>query len=137
MNNFKVNYYKLQNLYQIKYYKFIILIFILLSMLIFISCFMTTYHKVSFPGIFNNGILNIKINKKLSDILKNKHNLKFNNKKTTYEILSYGDYEIVDNEIYQEVSLAIEEKFINNEVGIVELYYDKEKVVEYILKLFK
>jgi len=137
MEYFRINYNKLQNLSQKKYYIVIIIVFLSLLLLISISCVIDTYEKFSVYGVYNNNILKIKINNKLSDTLKNNQYIKFNEQKTTYKILSFGEYEIIDNEIYQEVNLAIDDNFINNEVGLVELYYDKKKIIKYILELFK
>lgn len=137
MEYFKINYYKLQNLSQLNFYKIIIFIILNLLILLIMGYFMSTYDKVSFSAIYNNNILTIKINNKLSDTLKNNKYIVFNDVKTKYKILEYGEYEIIGNEIYQEVNLSVDKEFINNEVGIVELYYDKQKIIKYIFELFK
>lgn len=137
MEYFKINYNKLQNLHQIKFYIVIIIIIVILMFLIVTACFMSTTKKISLYGYYNEGVLKVKINNKLSDILKNNKTLEFNNHKISYKELSYGEYEILENEIYQEVDIAIEKKFLNNEIGTVEIHYDKQKVIKYIFDLFK
>lgn len=137
MKYFKVNYYKLQNLSQVNYCIIVIIIIFIFFILLLIASFTFVSNKTSFYGIYYDNILKIKINNKLSDTLKDNQYIIFNDKKTKYEILEYGAYEIINNEIYQEVSLTIEEDFINNEVGLVELYYDKKRVIKYIFELFK
>lgn len=137
MKYFKINYNKLQNLSQIKYYIVVLIILMLLVLLIIISCFVSVYQNVSFYGVYNENVLKIKINNKLSDTLKNNQYIEFNGKKTTYKILNFREYEIIDNEIYQYVDLIIDGNFYNNEVGLVILRYDKKKIINYILKLFK
>lgn len=137
MEYFKINYHRLQNLSQVSFYKIIFVFLSSLALLLILSCFIGAYHKISFPGIYNDNILRIKVNNKLSDKLKKNQYIEFNNKKTSYKIVEFGEYEIIDEEIYQEIALTIDETFIDNEVGIVELYYDKEKIIKHILELFK
>ncbi|MBE6156518.1 MAG: hypothetical protein E7161_02110 [Firmicutes bacterium] len=137
MKSYKINYHRLQNLFQIKYYIVVIIIVCLLTFLIIISCFINVYQISSFYGIYNDNVLKIKINNKLSDILKNNQYIEYNNQKTTYKILQFGEYEIINNEIYQEVDMTIDGNFVNNEVGLVKFYYNKQKIIEYILELFK
>lgn len=137
MEYFKINYDRLENLKQKKFYIFVMLIVIILLTLLIIACFIKIPSKVKFSGIYYDNILTIKINTKLSDDLKNNKYIIFNDQKTKYKIESYQETEIIDNEIYQEINLTIEKKFKNNEVGIVELHYDKQKLIEYIFDLFK
>lgn len=137
MEYFKINYHRLQNLSQVSFYKIIFVFLSSLALLLILSCFISAYHKISFPGFYNDNILRIKVNNKLSDKLKENQYIEFNNKKTSYKIVEFGEYEIIDEEIYQEIALTIDETFIDNEVGIVELYYDKEKIIKHILELFK
>lgn len=140
MKYFRINYDRLKNLEQINFYKIIIIIVINLIILLIVACNLSVYHKISFYGIYNDNILIIKINNKLSDIIKNNQYIKFNNKKTKYEIDTlngFGEYEIIDNEIYQIINLKVDTKFNNNEVGLVELYYNKQKIIKYIFESFK
>jgi len=124
-------------MHEIKYYKFIIFIIIISIVLIIVSLFTYTSKQISFYGIYNDKNIHIKFNTKLSDKIKNNEYLKFNNIKTKYSILEFGDYEIIDNEIYQNIILTVDNDFINNEVGLIELSYDNEKTINYILDLFK
>jgi len=137
MSYFKINYDKIKNLNQKKYYIFIGILISIILLIILISFFININKKLTFYGICNDNILTLKINSKLSDNFKNNSHIKFNNKKLKYTILNYGKYEIIDNEIYQEINLTIENKLIDNEVGKVELYYNKEKLIKFIFKLFK
>lgn len=137
MEYFRINYHKLQNLSQVSFYKIIFVFISGLALLLILSCFISAYHKISFLGIYNDNILRIKINNKLSDKLKNNQYIKFKSKRTSYKIVEFGEYEILGEEIYQELALTIDETFIDNEVGIVEIYYDKEKIIKHILELFK
>jgi len=137
MSYFKINYDKLKNLNQTKYHIFIGILISIILLIILISFFININKKITLYGICNDNILTLKINSKLSDNFKNNSHIKFNNKKLKYTILNYGKYEIIDNEIYQEINLTIENKLIDNEVGKVELYYNKEKLIKFIFKLFK
>lgn len=137
MNYFKINYNRLENLSQINFYKLVFSLIIIIIVLIFISCIMYTYNSINLYGYYNEGILHIKINNKLSDKIKKEKYLMFNNLKTSYKIESFGEYEFIDNEIYQNLSLKLEENFKNNEVGTVKINYDKKRVIKYVLDLFK
>ena len=133
---YAVNYDKLQNLKQIKYYLFILGIIFLILFFIIFSLFINVNRKVSYYGVFNNGMLNIKINIELSDEIKKNHILKYNNENYRYEIQEFGDIEIVDNKIMQDVKLNVEGNNYSNEVGLITFNYHKQKLCKYILELF-
>lgn len=136
MEFFKINYSKLENLPQLKFYKLIIFILSLFVILIILACNIEIYEKSKCYGIYSNNILTININNKLSDKLKSSKYIIFNNKKMNFKINSYGNYEIIDNEIYQEIELVVDNNFYDNEVGLVEFYYDKKSVFKFVLDLF-
>lgn len=137
MDYFRINYNRLENLKQINFYKVISAIILSLTILVVLACFIKISNKETFSGIYQEGKLTIKINTKLSDTLKNNKYVFFNDEKVRYKVQSFGEIEIIDNEIYQEATLTIDKKFVNNEVGLVELYYDKQKLIKYIFELFK
>ncbi len=137
MNYFKINYNRLENLPQINFYKFVFSVIVIFIIMIFISYVMNTYKTINLYGYYNDGILHIKINNILSDKIKSEDHLYFNNQKTFYEVSSFGEYEIINNEIYQAVNLKLKDNFINNEVGVVKIKYDKKRILNYILDLFK
>lgn len=136
MDYFKINYDKLQNMPQINYYRIVIIISLLFISLIIVSSFVKIYQKDICYGIYNNNILKLKINSELSDNIKKSEYITFNNEKTKFKIQNYGDYEIIDNFIFQEIYLIIDDKFYHNEVGKVELYYDRQSILKIILDLF-
>ena len=137
MDYFKINYNKLENLRQINYYKFIIGMLIIIFVLFILGLKINTYHKLQTYGIYSNNSLQIKIESRLSDEMKNSEYIVFNDKKTKFKIFEYGNYEIINNNIYQEITIIMDEKFYNNEIGLVEFYYGKESIFNYILDLFK
>lgn len=137
MKYFKINYCKLQNLTQINYYLVVFVIIILMFILLLVASLTTISIKEDFYGIYVDNVLNIKINVKLSDKFKSKEHIIFNNKKTKYKVVEFNEFEIVNNEIYQNITLTLDEEFKNNEVGLVELYYDKKSILKYIFELFK
>lgn len=137
MDYFKINYNKLENLYQINFYKLVFVIFIFLIILFVMTFFIKVDKKWECYGIINDNILKIKINNELSDSLKSLEYIRFNDKNINFKINSFGNYEIVNNEIYQEIELIIDEKFYDNEIGLVEFYYDRGILFKYILDLFK
>ena len=130
MDYFKINYNKLENLRQINYYKFIIGMLIIIFVLFILGLKINTYHKLQTYGIYSNNSLQIKIESRLSDEMKNSEYIVFNDKKTKLK-------EIINNNIYQEITIIMDEKFYNNEIGLVEFYYGKESIFNYILDLFK
>ena len=137
MDYFRINYKKLENLHQIHYFVFVGIIFILFTILLLISYFKYTYKLETFYGMYSDNVLKFKINTKLSDILKNNKKIIFNDKEVSYKLVSFEDYEIIDNEVYQTVKLELDGWFLNNEVGLIKLYYDKQKIITYIFDLFK
>ena len=54
-----------------------------------------------------------------------------------YKIDSFGTYRIVDDNIFEEVNLIVDRYVYENEVGKVTILYDKQKIIKYILDLFK
>jgi len=134
MDYYKINYNKLENLKQIKFHFILIFIIILMSFLIILALNMQTYKKITTYGICKDNILQININSRLSDKLKVSNYIIFNNKKTNFEIKEYKEYELIDNKIYQNIEIIVDENFYHNEVGLVEFYYDKKK---YIFSCFR
>ena len=120
MKYYQINYDKLKKLKQINYFIVIFIIILLISFLIILSGLISINKKITCYGIMNNGLLTIEIENSLSDKIKANNTLKFNDQKMSYQVISYGDYRIVDNE-----------------VGEVNIYYGKQKIIAYILDLFK
>ena len=137
MEFFKINYNKLEHMPEIKYYKFILLLIGIFVIIFFITLKIEIFKKFQCYGIFYDNILTLNINSELSDNLNISEYIVFKNNKLNFEISEYGSYEIINNMIYQEVKLIVDENFYDNEVGIVEFYYDKKSVFKYILDLFK
>lgn len=137
MDYYKINYEKLQRLYQIK---FIIIVIFIIFLFIILALYSLTFKidkVISCYGIAEDNKLKIKIESELSDTLKNGNKLSFNGTFTTYWISEFSSYDIVDNIVFEEVYLTVDKKFYDNEVGIVELHYGKQKLLTYILELFE
>lgn len=137
MQYFKINYNKLENLPQINYYKFISIVISIIIILIVIASQKSAYHTFSTYGIYKDNVLHIKINSKLSDAVKNNEYISFKDINTECIKILYDEYEIVDNEIYQDISITLDKKFIDNEIGLVKFYYHKQNLLVYIFELFK
>lgn len=137
MEYFKINYSKLENLPQLKFYIFVLFNVVLIFILIIVAFFIKVNHITYTYGIYKDNILHIKINSKLSDVLKNDAEIIFNNENVNYSVISYEDYEVIDNNIYQEIKLSIDKSFYDNEIGMVKIYYHKESLIKYIFDLFK
>lgn len=137
MDYFKINYDKLKNLNQINFFGLIIFIILMILVLVICSCFIKINKKISFYGIYNNGVLQVKIDNELSDIIKKKDTLIFNDEEITYQILSFEEYETIENKIFQTINLTIDKKLYNNEIGKITINYDRKKLITYIFELFK
>jgi len=137
MDYFKINYSKLENIQEIKFYKLSIGLFIVFILFIIVSKSVTIYEKFECYGIYTNDMLTIKIDNTLSEKMNESEYIIFNKRNSKFKIKEYGEYEILNNVVYQEISIITDNNFYNNEVGIVEFYYDKKSVFEYIINLFK
>ncbi len=137
MNYLKINYQKLLHL-KIPRGIFLDLLFALL--IIFLIIYSNTHYitkKITCYGVYDGLVLSIMANGTLSDALSENRTLYFNKQKVNYEIDEYGEYEVIDEVIYQQIDLNLDKELYDNEAGLVTLYYGKEKIITFILKLFK
>ena len=135
--NFQINYDSLKKLSQIKFHRIILLLCVVFVILIIISFKVTVYKKLECYGIYNNGLLIVKVSSEQSQIIKDNHDLTFNGDKLTYKVNSFGEYELIENGIYEQINLTIDNVLYDNEVGIVTIHYGKQKLIKYIFELFK
>ena len=105
--------------------------------MIFLSFFIKVKRSITYYGIINDGVLNIKIENTLSDKIKKGNTLKFKDTVMHYKVESFNDYEIINNLIYESISLKLDGNYYNNEVGKVTFYYNEETLGKYVLDLFK
>lgn len=137
MDYLKINYQKLLHL-KIPRYVFLDILFVLLIIfLVIYSCTHYITKKITCYGIYDGLVLKVMANETLSDALSANKTLYFNKEKLNYEIDEYGEYEIINEIIYQQIDLNIDKELYDNEAGTITLYYDKEKIITFILKLFK
>ena len=137
MHDFNINYDKLKRLNIIKFHRLIYLLIIIIGVLIFLACHISIDRKIKTLGIMENDVLKIVINENLSDKIKNNSRLIFNNKTMNYQIVGFGEYEINDKNIYEHIDLIVDRYVYQNEVGEVTIIYAREKIINYILDLFK
>ena len=137
MEYFRINYSKLQNLSQIKFFKIILCIICLLITLIILANKIYIQNKFTSYGIYNNGLFLININVKLSDDLKKNDYIYLNDELVKFKINGFGENKIVNNEVYQDIELIIDKEFYDNEVLLIEFYYNKTSILKYVLDLFK
>lgn len=137
MDYFKINYSKLKSLPIIGINKLIIVLVIIIIFVIFCASKITIYEKEKVYGIYLDNILTIKVNNMYSKHLDKSEYIIFNNKMVNFKLKEYGEYEIINNEIYQEIKIIVDEEFYQNEVGIVEFYFDKKSLLKYIINLLK
>lgn len=137
MNDFKINYDKLQRLPMIKFHYLLYLIILLFIILIYIACQINIERKITCYGMVENELIKIEINEKLSDKIKSGQKLIFSNRKMNYKVVNFGNYQIIDNNIIEEIKLEVDKYVYENEVSEVTIIYDRQKIIEYILELFK
>lgn len=137
MNYYNTNYDQLKRLPQYSFHIIIIWIIMMFIIFIVIACNITIDKKIECYGFINDNLLIIEIKEELSDIIKNNNELIFNNEKTKYNIISFGNYSYVENKIFEEIKLVIDAHVYDNEVGLVTINYDKQKLINYIFELFK
>jgi hypothetical protein len=137
MNYWRINYNKLANLKQINYFSILMVIVILFILLLIIAINTYAYHTISFYGIYNDNQLYIKIDNKLSDIVKNNDYLMFNDIKVKYKVNKFLDNEISNEGIITNISLDVDKAFLNNEVGLIKINYKRQRLIKYIFELFK
>ena len=134
---FKINYNKLENLPEKKMFKFVLFIIIVIIILIYLAYSINIYHTFSTYALYKDNTIYLKINNRLSDAVIMSEYITFNNVKSTYIVESFGEYEIINQDIYQEVYLTIDEKLYDKEFGLIKFYYHKQNILMYILELFK
>ena len=131
-----MNYNVLKNIRERDYFKIILLVFII----IFISALITIFIKINvsntYSGIYNNNVINLKIERnQLSEIIKNKK-LLINKEEVLINNIEINNYEIIDDNIFGNILITVDKSFINNEILDIEVI-NKERLLYYILKLFK
>ncbi len=137
MNYFKVNYDKLKNLEEKNYYLIVITVIFIILYLLLVSCFIKVKERMEYAGIVNDGVLKVGVNNSFSDIIKNNNTLKFKEQEMHYKVKEFGEYEVIDNEIYENIYLVVDGQIYDNEVGVVTFYYHENNLCKYIFKLFK
>ena len=137
MNDYKLNYDKLKRLPILKLRIVIIIIILTILILIFFACHLSIERKVICLGVVKDNLLNIEITENLSDKVKNSNKLIFNKKKMNYRIANYGEFQINNGSFIECIALTVDHYVYDNEIGKVEIIYGKEKIIKYILELFK
>lgn len=136
MNLFNINYDKLSNLKQINFKVLILIVIFSLFVLIFISFKIDIYNIGEFYGIYKNNKLNVQIDRKLSENIHNVDYIIFKKEKILIKNIDFINYEVIDNNIVENIELKLDKGLFDNEVGIVKFYYGKQKLINYILELF-
>lgn len=137
MEYFNCNYSKLNNLPEIKLYKLIYIVIIIIIIIVILSFKIKIYKHGECYGIYQNNVIMINIESKLSENLEKSEYIIFDNQQLNFKIKEYGEYEIINNEVYQEIKITVDKEFYSNQVGLVKFYYDEECVIKFILDLFK
>ncbi len=137
MDYLKINYYKLQHL---KIKKYNLLIFLIIGLIIFSFIYINQKEipkRIESYGVYDGLVLKIIADKSLSEAITKNNSLTFKGKKVNYEIAEFGEYEMLNNTLYQEIDLIIDKDYNPNETGEVIVYFDQVKIRTFILELFK
>ncbi len=137
MNYVNVNYSMLRNIKQIKFGVVIFIISLLIIMLMYISCIMYGSKVIMLYGIINGNVIETKYNIELSDAFNKVDYITFNNKRVTIIDYEYKGYELINDSIYQNIYITIDEELKNNEVGKLKVKYDRKRIIKYIVDLLK
>ncbi len=131
-----MNYNVLKNIREINYFKIILLVFIIIFISVLITMFIKINVSNTYSGIYNNNVINLKIERnQLSEIIKNKK-LLINKEEVLINNIEINNYEIIDDNIFGNILITVDKSFINNEILDIEVV-NKERLLYYILKLFK
>ncbi len=127
---FNLNYQDLINLKSRKI--FIIFIFLFLIIILIILSFrFKVYSTHKYYGIVNSELIILNLPMLNSDTIKNGEFVKVEDENYNYEIISYGT--IIND--YQEVYIKVDNNdFKENEILTIDLYYDKERIIEKIIE---
>lgn len=137
MNYYNVNYESLKRIKVTKYFTFLVIIFLILIGLFLYLKKMQIISNYEIYGIYENDMLHLKIHSNLSDKLNKCQYVIFQDKKVKITNLTFNDYEFINEEIFQTVYLTLNEKFKQNEIGIVKIPMQEKNAFDYILELFK
>ncbi len=137
MDYLKINYHKLLHLKIHRGILFDLLLILAISLILIYAFTHSITKKMDCYGVYDGLVLQIVASEALSEAISKSHTLVFNDTKFNYEVDEYGEYQIVDDVIYQQIDIAIDKELPPNEVGKVTIYYEKEKIITFILKLFK
>lgn len=137
MNYYNVCYESLKKIKEIKYFRFLIIFLVILIGLILSTWDLVITKNYETYGFYENNLLHLKITNILSDKLNEGDEIIFKDKLVKIDKIVYGNFEFVNDDIYQDVFLTLNKEFYQNEVGIVKIRDDNFKLLKYIFELFK
>lgn len=134
MKNYLVyNYDYFLNIKEISLIKIALIILIIPIILVLISYHTFIYDNYSGIAIYNNNYFNIVLNENLSDKIDDISVIRVNNHE--YKVT---DFKFVWDEVNNKgnLEIMIDAKFQDNEEYKIDFHYHKQRIFEYILKLF-
>ncbi len=137
MNYCNVCYESLKNIKEIKYFRFLIIFLVILIGLILNVRDLVVTKNYETYGFYENNLLHLKITNILSDKLKEGNDIIFKDEFLKIDKIVYGNFEFINNDIYQDVYLTLNKEFYQNEVGVVKIRDDNFKLLKYIFELFR
>ncbi len=137
MNYYNICYESLKNIKEIKYFRFLIIFLVILIGLIFLIRNLVVTNNYEVYGVYENNSLHLKTTNILSDKLNIGNEIIFNGRIVEINAIKYGNYEFIDDILYQDIYLTLNEEFYQNEIGIVKIQDNNYKLLKYVLELFK
>lgn len=136
MKYYKLNYDYLSNLRILKMWIVVLFIIVFFTIIIVMANRITILKTYKNYGFVKDNYLNLKIDQKSTDKIKNSEYFVFNNKRYDVTEIVFDDYEIINDDIYINTKILIDNA-LENEFGKIKFVYKKEKIIDFIFELFK
>ena len=114
---------------------FMIVILTISIIALILSCFLSTYDKYTVSGIWENNSIAINLPINNSDAVINGKFIKIDNKNYSYNIKSISKLQEYNFINYQTYMINISQDFIDNQVLNITFYYNKQRIIQKIIKL--
>ncbi len=137
MKSIKYNYYNLMHLNPRNY--LLTLLIVVLETLIFSHVlFKEVYSRKNYYAVFKDGYLYLNIDIDNTDAVNHGKYLNISGKKYEYKINNIGDLQVDEIKVvnYQTYELVINDSFKQNELQEITIYYNKERIINKLLKVF-
>ena len=109
--------------------------FILFIITIILANLIRCYDIYDTYAIYNDGYLEVNVNIENSDALENTSYFEYQNRRYYYQVEEISSINIIKNENYQTYKLSIKENFKQNKIIKITFFYNREKILDKILRI--